>query len=183
MAQRLFGDRLFTATDLNRHGGKILDVAVKVPVTITRNDQYFAILRRDLASRMSAVTDQVELYVDIMTAIDTLRAGGSLRRDHPYHWLRQFDQDDWLEFSSELLTALASLIHGDNNEDAVEVVLHEWYESAFMAMTGALDEAMRSERDLAPLTEPVNSDRHHPTQRDGYILYVTKNTAECGDMS
>ena len=75
--------------------------------------------------------------------------------DHPYHWLSQFDQDDWLKLSSGVLAALASLIHGDNNEDAVEVVLHEWHESALVAMTGALDEAMASKRDLAPLAKPV----------------------------
>lgn len=37
---RLFGDQLVTATELNRRVGAILNMAMEQPVTIIRNNQY-----------------------------------------------------------------------------------------------------------------------------------------------
>ncbi|MCE2720285.1 MAG: hypothetical protein LW708_15980 [Anabaena sp. 49628_E55] len=42
-----YSDELVTATELNRQPGKVLDKAYEHPITITRNDQSFALLRRE----------------------------------------------------------------------------------------------------------------------------------------
>jgi hypothetical protein len=38
----IYGDELITATELNQQPNRVLDLAMEHPVTITRNDQYFA---------------------------------------------------------------------------------------------------------------------------------------------
>jgi len=43
----IYSDELITATELNRQSGRVLDKALEPPVTITRNDQSFALLRRE----------------------------------------------------------------------------------------------------------------------------------------
>ncbi|MCE2975885.1 MAG: hypothetical protein LW851_06180, partial [Pseudanabaena sp. CoA8_M7] len=43
----IYSDELVTATELNRQPGRILDKALEHPITITRNDQSFALLRRE----------------------------------------------------------------------------------------------------------------------------------------
>ncbi|MFN5839116.1 MAG: hypothetical protein ACK47J_20950, partial [Pseudanabaena sp.] len=43
----IYSDELVTATELNRQPGRILDKALEHPITITRTDQSFALLRRE----------------------------------------------------------------------------------------------------------------------------------------
>jgi hypothetical protein len=66
---RLFGDQLVTATELNRRSGAILDMALSKPVTITRNDQHFALLRRELVAQLSALSDQVSMYAEAVEGV------------------------------------------------------------------------------------------------------------------
>ncbi len=54
---RLFGDQLVTATELNRRVGAILNMAMEQPVTIIRNNQYCALLPRELVAQLSALRD------------------------------------------------------------------------------------------------------------------------------
>ena len=49
----VYGDELITATELNRQPGRVLDLTMDRPITITRNDQHFALLRRDEIALMS----------------------------------------------------------------------------------------------------------------------------------
>ena len=43
----IYSDELISATELNRQPGRVLDIAQERPVTITRNDHAFALLRRE----------------------------------------------------------------------------------------------------------------------------------------
>lgn len=54
---RLFGDQLVAATELNRRVGAILNMAMEQPVTIIRNNQYCALLPRELVAQLSALRD------------------------------------------------------------------------------------------------------------------------------
>ncbi|MBZ5622515.1 MAG: type II toxin-antitoxin system prevent-host-death family antitoxin [Acidobacteriia bacterium] len=69
----LFGDEIFTATDLNRRAGHVLDEAKNRHVTITRNDEAFALLPRKDASRMVETASNASRMVDLVTAIATYR--------------------------------------------------------------------------------------------------------------
>ena len=52
---RLFGDQLVTATELNRRVGAVLNMALEQPATIIRNNQYFALLPREFVAQLSAL--------------------------------------------------------------------------------------------------------------------------------
>src|SRR5690606_21041044 len=116
---RLFEDQIFTATDLNRRGGAILDLALSKPVTITRNDQHFALLRRELVADLSALRDQVNMFTEVMGAIRSMQSGNKLHDDHPYRWLQIYEADDLAVMSDELMEAFAEVNRGEDLE-AVE---------------------------------------------------------------
>jgi hypothetical protein len=153
----LFSDQLFTATELSRRCGWILDVTLRRPVTITRNDQHFALLRRELAAQLFALRDQVRECAEALRAIRLVRSNTELPRDHPYRWLKVYDSDDLALMEDELVEVLSAVIQGGDAE-AVESVIHEWHESAIAAESGVLNEALEAESGPVPLTSPC-SDR------------------------
>lgn len=154
---RIFSDTIFQATDLNRSHSKVLDMALRVPVTITRNNEHFALLRRELVAHMSAISDQVTLFTDVMHAIQLARTDASLSTEHPFHWLTAFDDDDLVEMEHELLTCLASVVHKEDVE-AVESAVYEWRASARVIQSGVLADAFTAESDPVPLTPPPDGD-------------------------
>lgn len=154
---RLFGDQLVTATELNRRVGAILDMAIKQPVTITRKNQHFALLRRELAAQLSALCDQVTMYTQAMMAIRLVLSGKELYEDHPYRWLRAYDTGDLDLMRDELIEAITEVVQGSDAE-AVEGVIHEWHESAVAAESEVLEQAFETESEPIALTPP-SSDR------------------------
>ncbi len=48
----IYQDRVFQATELNRKHSYVLDCARKGPVTISRNNELFALLRREQAAEL-----------------------------------------------------------------------------------------------------------------------------------
>jgi hypothetical protein len=152
---RVFGDQLVTATELNRRGGAILDIALRKPVTITRNDQHFALLRRELVAQLSALSDQASIYAEAMRAIRTVQSGKELYEGHPYRWLHVYGVDHLALMSDELTGALAEVVQGDDAE-AVEGVIHEWHESSIAAESEVLNEAFETDPGPIALTSPSN---------------------------
>lgn len=153
--EHVFSDHLVTATDLNRRGGGILDIASRQPVTITRNDQQFALLRRELAAQLYALNDQASRYTEVMKAIQAIQSGKVLDEGYPYRWLHVYGVDDLTQMFNELLEAFADVVHGTDSE-AVGSVIHEWYESAIAAESEALYEAFEADPEPVPLTVPTN---------------------------
>lgn len=152
---RLFGDVLVTATELNRKVGATLDKALSTPVTITRNDQHFALLRREEVALMFAVSEQSSKFAEVMQAIKRARSGANLAKDREYAWLSVFDDDELSEMMGELVDAFGDMMHGGGGADAVGTVIHEWRESAIAVGNDALAQAMGSEDDPTPLTPPM----------------------------
>jgi hypothetical protein len=54
----------------------------------------------------------------------------------------------------EVLVASISALRETGDWDAVNSIIHEWQESAFVAMSGVLEEAMNSPSDESPLPDP-----------------------------
>lgn len=152
----LFSDQLVTATELNRHVGNVLDKALSKPVTITRNDQHFALLRREYVAQLSALSNQVSIYLEAMRAIRSLLSGKELNENHLYRWLYAYEADDLSLMQDELIEAIADVVHDDDLE-AVEGVIYEWYESAIATKSEALDAAFEAESKPIPLTAPSNN--------------------------
>jgi hypothetical protein len=149
----LFSDEVFTATELNRHGGTILDHARKHPVTISRNNEQFAILRREDAARLYLTVDRMGEACALLSEAHLAIAG---EKPSPYFaWLSVYEKDDLEKLVSEVFSAVRKATGKVVHWDQVEAVIHEWRESAIVAHSGALDAAMHDdERDETPLQHP-----------------------------
>jgi hypothetical protein len=153
----IFGDELFTATDLNRRAGYVLDQAKGHAVTITRNDEAFALLPRKEAARLVAVASNAKQMVGLTTAISQYRqAGKDIPAGHAFEWLNAFDMDEVGDLLTEVYQAFQRASDETISWDDFEAVLHEWHESAVAVRSEALAAAFSAPTNEVPLTQPVN---------------------------
>ena len=149
-ATTVFGDEIFTATDLNRRAGHVLDEAMNRPVTITRNDESFALLKRKDASRMVEAASNGRRMVDLLTTISTYSlANAQIPIGHVFEWLNAFDASELGCFQAEVHKSFLRAADGETSWDNFEAVIHEWHESAI---------AIRSDRLAAAFSEPGEED-------------------------
>lgn len=152
----IFGDEIFTATDLNRRAGHVLDEAKNRPVTITRNDEAFALLPRKDASRMVEAASNARQMVDLVTAISQYKqAGKDVPAGHAFEWLNAFDMAELGDLFAEAYQAFHHASDGAISWDDFEAVLHEWHESAIAVRSEALATAFSAPNGEVPLTQPA----------------------------
>jgi prevent-host-death family protein len=148
----LFGDEVYSSTDLNRRSAEVLDHARKRPVTISRNGEQFALLNREQASRLVRASCQFGPIIDLIE--------GALcvveKKDPPTSvaWLKAFDVDDLRKMIREVLAASVSALHQTGDWDVVNSIIHEWHESALVELSGILNKAMNSPPEELPLPDP-----------------------------
>lgn len=153
-APGVFGDELVSATELNRHPGRVLDRASKRPVTVTRGSEAFALLRREDAARMTDASTHAELLSDLAMAVYRLLfLNTPPEPDHQFYWLTVFDKDELGEFLTEVSYAFKEAA-GVGFWEEFEAVLHEWHESAIAIGSQELKVAFSAEPDEVLLTKP-----------------------------
>ncbi|MCC3410730.1 MULTISPECIES: hypothetical protein [unclassified Microcoleus] len=160
----IYGDELITATELNQQLNRVLDLAMEHPVTITRNDQHFALLRREeMTLWVKAATLSLTVF-EVSAAAYRLRLGEAISSANPYHWLTVFDSDELCELIAELEKAyrLAESESGAWNQ--IEIVIHEWHESAKAISSPELAAAFSDEIDEVLLTPPQIESTTESTQ-------------------
>ena len=150
MTEEVFQDEVVRATDLNRGSGEVLNKAARGPVTIIRNDEAFALMRRDVAAswrkEASSATHLVEL---VWTALS-----------HPatvapeYRWITAFDSEQTLEMTTELMSAYRKAAR-DGRWGEFDTLLHEWSESGWAALSPELQEAFASQSDEVEIKNPT----------------------------
>ena len=151
----VYGDELITATELNRSSGRILDLAMTQPVTITRNDQHFALLRRDeMALLVKAAAFSVRVF-EVTAAAYRLRLGEEIGLEHPYGWLKVFDKDELSELSAEIEKDYRLVESEPAAWDRIEATIYEWYQSAIALSSPELAVAFSDEIDEVLLTQPL----------------------------
>jgi len=155
--QVVFDDEIVSATSLNRQPGRILDLALEKPVTIMRNEQAFALLRRELASSLFATSRRALTMVDFIQAVYLHMAGRRLADDQPYEWVTAFDHEDLQQMAGEVLAVFRRGRRGEGTWDEFDAVLHEWEESAWAARSSILEESFRAVDEEVPLTVPPAS--------------------------
>ncbi len=149
----LFSDEVFTATELNRRVGTILDHARRRPVTISRNNELFALLRREQAAKLVGTVSRIIRAVSVISEARTAITGGQISK--PFRWLEVYEKDDLENLVTEVLSATLSAASCESDWDEVEALIHEWRESAMTARSGLLDEAMYHESsEEVPLEHP-----------------------------
>jgi hypothetical protein len=149
----MFGDEVYTSTDLNRRSGEVLNHARERPVTISRNNEQFALLRREIAAKLVTSVTKVQGVMRILMGVDALIAG---REVDPFvEWLKVYDKDDLQKLCSEVLGATSLAVSGNADWNYVDAIIHEWRQSAIVAKSGLLDSVMYSEEaDESELPSP-----------------------------
>ncbi len=149
----VFGDEIFTATDLNRRAGQVLDEAANRPVTITRNDEAFALINRKDAARLVESASNARLMVDLVTAISMYRlANAQVPVGHTFEWLNAFDIDELKTLLGEAHGSFRRAADAEISWADFEGVLHEWHESAIAIRSDALAAAFTAPSEEVPLT-------------------------------
>ncbi|MHC5854320.1 hypothetical protein [Nostoc sp.] len=150
----IYSDELITATELNRQPGRVLDKALEHPVTITRNDQSFALLRREEVTSLVKAATQSKAVFEALTVAFSLLLGKKIGVEHPYGWLSVFDADELQEFIKELSEAFRLIDSSTTAWEMIDALIHEWHESAIAIASPELAAAFSAETDEVPLTLP-----------------------------
>ena len=137
----IYSDELVTATELNRQPGRILDKALEHPITITRNDQSFALLRREDVALFVKTAQHSREIVELLNTAFRLLLKQTIGNEHPYGWLAVFDTDELNEFINELMSAYRVSDRQEQAWNELEAIIHEWYESALAISNPELEAA------------------------------------------
>ena len=152
----LFSDKIVSATVLNRHSGQVLDSALDKPITITRAEQAFALMSRELCAGLVAEAERAEIILDLVVVTCRGFARGlPLDPTHRFEWISAFDDEDLRTMIDEGLAAFGRARTGEGTWEEFDSVLHEWEESAWAARSPVLREALNSPGEEVPLTPPV----------------------------
>lgn len=151
----VYGDEIITATELNRQPGRVLDIALERPVTITRGDQSFALLRRDEITQLVKAAKLTNTLFEVLNVAYRLRLREQIGTEHPYGWLNVFDTDELSELIEEVISAFRMTDSDPGAWDTLDAVIHEWHESAIAIQSHELAEAFSDEHDEVPLTQPT----------------------------
>lgn len=147
----IYSDELITATELNRQPGRVLDKALEHPVTITRNDQSFALLRRENVTLFVKAAQRSKEIVELLSTAFRLLLKQNIGTEHPHGWLRVFDSDELTEFIDEITEAYRLVDLHENAWDELDAIIHEWHESALAISNPELKAAFSQTSNEAPL--------------------------------
>ena len=150
----VYGDEIVTATELNRQPDRILDIALEHPVTITRNDRYFALLPREQMAFWVKATTVSKTVFELINIAYRLRLGEQIDHNHPYKWLTAYDSDELSELIAEVEIEFRQIGLETGAIDRLDAVIHEWHESALANSSPELAVAFSDEVDEVLLTQP-----------------------------
>lgn len=136
----VYSDCLITSSELNRRPGQVLDVALTTPVTITRNNDSFALLKRELMANMAKGIEQMNQVNQLVYVVYRLTSGQEIESKNEFKWIEEFDGEERAELVNEVYSALNSA-KSTGDWDEVAAVIHEWYESAIAIASEELSEA------------------------------------------
>lgn len=153
--QQVFDDVIVSATTLNRRSGEVLDLALEKCVTIMRNEQAFALLRRDDMAEMTALLRAAHRALDLFHALERVRSGAVLDAADEFEWITAFPPEDLKNMADEVYAAYARARTGEVSLDEVDAVIHEWQESAWAVRSPRVRAAFEAAADEIPLTEPI----------------------------
>ena len=148
----IFGDQVYSSTDLNRRHAEVLNNARKRPVTISRNNEQFALMNREQAASLVKAVASMGETIELLQSAFSLLQGNEVAV--PHAWLSVYSHNDLRQFVAELIEATEKALTGAENWDFVETVTHEWHESALVIQSGVIEETLSSERDEVSLSDP-----------------------------
>lgn len=151
-AVALYGDQVFSSTDLNRRSAEILNSARNRPVTISRNGEQFALLRREQAAELfQSVTG---LKGGMALAIAVVCSAQNEALPFEYEWIKALDLEDRRTMCREVMETCLRASQGEVDWAEVDAVIHEWRETGLVTQSGVLDSARKSPEDHVRLGAP-----------------------------
>jgi hypothetical protein len=160
-APPVFDDVIVSATALNRRSGEVLDQALEKCVTIMRNEQAFALLRREQAAGMTALLRSAQQTLELFRAIEQVRSGAAVDPAGEFEWVGAFGSDDLKGMADEVYTAFARARRGEIPLEDVDAVIYEWEESAWAVRSPDVKAAFEAAPHEVRLTEPVVESTTH----------------------
>jgi hypothetical protein len=159
MSNHIFADDVYSSTDLQRRAGDVFDQARSHPVTISRNNEQFALFSRELAAELFKAARITKSAFEALTAV--LRALKGEQVIGAMAWLTLYEKDDLERFCAELTEGIE--VAGCSSDwEGVQAIIYEWRESAMVAKSGVIDAAMfTDESSEEPLPHPLSI---NPTQ-------------------
>lgn len=143
----IYSDELITATELNLQPGRVLDKALDHPVTITRNDQSFALLRRENVALFVKTAQRSREIVELLSTAFRLLLKQKNGTEYPYGWLGVFAENELNEFIDEVMSAYRSVDLYEKAWDELDAIIHEWYESALAIANPEMEAAFSQKSD------------------------------------
>jgi len=149
LTEQVFQDEVVRATDLNHGSGEVLNRAFRSPVTIIRNDESFALMRREVAAHWrkeaSYGIDLTELVWHALSRPAVIPP--------EFHWVTGFSHEQALEMTNELMHAYRKAVR-DGHWEQFDAIVHEWAESGWAALNSDLREAFDTPSDEVEIEEP-----------------------------
>lgn len=144
--KEVFQDEVVRATDLNRSSGEVLNKASKRPVTIVRNDEAFALMRRELAASWRQEANYAFYLAEVMWSA----LNRSIKLGPEFQWISAFDDEDRQVMATELMEAYRKATR-DGSWGDLEATIHEWSESGWAALNPEIREAFDCSSEAVPL--------------------------------
>lgn len=156
----LFSDKIFSSTDLNRRASEVLNCASQRPVTISRNNEQFALLPREQLGGMVATLNAVRVAFETLLEIEAVLTGPAPLRSS-FGWLKVYERDDLEKFRHELLSTVGNVTSQEGDFEEIHTLIYEWRESAAAIQGGAVDAGIH----VAP-AERIEIDRPNGVSPD-----------------
>jgi hypothetical protein len=152
MGSDLFQDEVIRATELNRTSGEVLSKAARAPITIVRNEETFALMRRDVAAQWVREASSAAHMAEIVF----VALSNSPNPAPKHRWINAFDLEQKREMAGELMEAYRKAVREGSWEE-FDAILHEWSESGWAALSPELAEALNAETDLVEINLPTET--------------------------
>jgi hypothetical protein len=162
----IYSDEVFTSTDLNRRSGEVLNHARKNPVTISRNNEQFALMRREDAACLVSTLDKLKEVLDLFQAVISVAVGMPMAPT--YSWVKALSNSDRLTMAKEVLTE-CSKASTSEDWDALADMIYEWKETALVAESGIIQEVLGQPSEEVPLTVPVLEEEDHSSDERKWV--------------
>jgi len=150
----VYSDQIYTSTDLSRKTGEVLNHAVNGPVTISRNGELFAIVKREQAAHLFQSQASSAFVVELLEMVLRSIVGSEI--PEAYSWVNAFNTDEKRAMCTEVVTATRIALSAEGDWVSVMDVIHEWRESGIAAQSPQLEEAMAQPAAHSELPPPTS---------------------------
>jgi len=96
-----------------------------------------------------------EVVIELIDVAYRLRLSEQIGSEHPFGWLKVFDNEELCELIAEVESAYRLVGSDSQAWDNLDALIHEWHESAIAINSKELAAAFDDELDEMLLTQPI----------------------------